>query len=80
MFLTHLCPLCGKTHEMDQTPEPSKCCPECVDRINQILTYEFYHRMNSNRIVGINEERSWNDNIAKITNVIINEIETKRNI
>lgn len=29
MMLKHICPRCGKEHEMNATPEPSQLCPIC---------------------------------------------------
>ncbi len=29
MLLTHVCPICGKNHEKDCTPEPDQPCDDC---------------------------------------------------
>ena len=29
MMLTHVCPKCGREHEMECTPEPDQLCPVC---------------------------------------------------
>ena len=29
MLLTHVCPICGRDHEKDCTPEPNQPCNDC---------------------------------------------------
>ncbi len=32
MLLTHVCPICGKNHEKDCTPEPNQPCDNCAKK------------------------------------------------
>jgi len=57
MMLTHICPNCGKEHEMECTPEPDQLCSKCESRVNNIVKVEFW--VDCGNCPMCKDERQW---------------------